>query len=136
MTRKIAILFALVGLFSGRMYAQQKTEVQENVDYVKKVETYRKMRNAGTVLTVVGSVLVVAGAVKMNNLKNDGTYPYETTFTNGSVPIIAGSMCLGAGVPLWIVGGINHKKYSKLRDLSININATPQARGMTLTYKF
>jgi len=52
------------------------------------------------------------------------------------VCIIAGYACLGAGLPLWIVGGINHKKYSKLRDLSINLNATPQSQGLTLTYRF
>ena len=126
----------MVGLLTGRVYAQQKTEVPVKIDYIKKVETYRKMRNSGTVLTVVGSVLAVAGTVKMSNLKNEGKYPYETTFTNGSVCIIAGYACLGAGLPLWIVGGINHKKYSKLRDLSINLNATPQSQGLTLTYRF
>ncbi len=136
MTRKIIILFTMVYLLTGRMYAQQKTEVPVMIDYMQKVETYRKMRNAGTVLTAVGSVLAVAGTLKMSNLKSEGKYPNETTFTNGSVCIIAGYMCLGAGLPLWIVGGINHKKYSKLRGLSIKLNANPQAQGLTLTYRF
>lgn len=126
----------MVGLLTGRMYGQQKTEAPAEIDYFKKVETYRKMRNGGTVLTVVGFVLAVAGTVKMTNLKNEGKYPYETSLTNGSLCIIAGYTCLGVGVPLWIAGGINHKKYSKLRDLSIKLNATPQAQGLTLTYRF
>jgi len=136
MTRKLIILFTMVGLLTGHVYAQQKTEVPVKIDYLKKVETYRKMRNGGIVLTLVGSVLAVAGTVKMSNLKSEGKYPDETTFTNGSVCIITGYMCLGAGLPLWIVGGISHKKYSKLRDLSINLNATPQSQGLTLTYRF
>lgn len=57
------------------------------------------MRNGGNVLTVLGSVLEAVGAAKMHNLKKNGTYPNEPTFTNGSLQIIAGSMCLRAGVP-------------------------------------
>jgi hypothetical protein len=137
MTRKTIILFTMVGLFSGRIHAQQKTEVSGNVDYVRKVETYRKMRNSGMVLSVIGSVFVVAGSVVMYNLKEEGTYPYETSITNGTAQIIVGSLCLGAGVPLWIVGGINHRKYStKIKNLSLKLNVTPQTQGMILTYKF
>ena len=65
MIRKIVILFTLVGLFSGRIYAQlnvpQESQKLEKIDYIQKVEKYRKMRRAGSVLTVVGSILVVAG---------------------------------------------------------------------------
>jgi len=127
----------MVVLFSGRIQAQQNIGSPGYVDYFKKVETYRKMKNSGIVLTVIGSVLVVAGSVVMYNLKDKGTYPYETSLTNGTPQIIVGSMCLGAGVPLWIVGGISHKKYStKIKNLSVKVNATPQAQVMTLIYKF
>jgi hypothetical protein len=38
---------------------------------------------------------------------------------------------------LWIVGGVQQKKYSaKPQQLRVRINATPQNQGLTLTYRF
>jgi hypothetical protein len=50
---------------------------------------------------------------------------------------IAGVSALGAGIPLWIVGGINQNKYEqKLKNVSIGMRITPQSRGLALTYRF
>ena len=140
MTRKVTILFTIIVFFACRIHAQQygpqEPQKLEKMDYVQKAEKYRKMRSGGAVLTVVGSILVISGAVTMASSMDD--YLYNDSETPAGVGlVIGGYVALGAGIPLWIVGGVQHKKYStKLQELSIKINAAPQAHGLTLTYRF
>ena len=134
MTRKIVIICIVLTVLNGQLYAQQNTASIEKTEYAAKVEKYRKMKSGGTVLTVIGSVLVVVGMVTIV------TSMYETDdteTTNGAICALLGYGSLGAGIPLWIVGGVQHKKYSaKFQQVSVKINATPQSHGLTLTYRF
>ena len=142
MRRKIIILCTIIGLFAGRIYAQQnvpqESQKLEKLDYIQKVEKYRKMRGAGAALTVVGSILSIAGTVTaINNMDIWVDDDNDSAYAAGTICALAGYGMLGAGIPLWIVGGVQHKKYStKLQGLSIKVNATPQAQGLTLTYRF
>jgi hypothetical protein len=62
---------------------------------------------------------------------------YDGIFGTGAVLFVGGCVSLGVGIPLWIVGGVQQKKYSaKPQQLSVRINATPQNQGLTLTYRF
>ena len=134
--RRIVILCSILALMTGRAFAQNTN----NLDYIKKVEKFRRMRNAGAGLTVVGSVLLVVGTVTVINSSVDELFYTESKTTDAGVAsMVAGQICLGAGIPLWIVGANNHKKYSKLAQghgLNVKINATPQSRGLTFTYRF
>ena len=48
-----------------------------------------------------------------------------------------GVASLGAGIPLWIVGGHSVRKYErKFESVSFGLNLTPQKAGLTLTYRF
>ena len=133
MTTKLVIICTVLGLLNSRLYVQQNTEAIEKVDYAAQVEKYRKMKNVGTALTVVGSVLFVSGLVTMYN----ATDVYDGILGTGAVLFVGGCVSLGAGIPLWIVGGVQQKKYSaKPQQLSVRINATPQNQGLTLTYRF
>jgi hypothetical protein len=133
MITKFVIICTVLGLLNSRLYAQQNTETIEKVDYAAQAEKYRKMKNVGTALTVVGSVLFVSGLVTMHN----ATDLYDGIFGTGAVLFVGGCVSLGVGIPLWIVGGVQQKKYSaKPQQLSVRINATPQNQGLTLTYRF
>jgi hypothetical protein len=141
MTRRTIILCILVALMGQHAVAQQKQPQDSRslkLDYVGKIEKYRKMRGAGAALTVIGSILSVAGTVTaMNNMDffiDDGD---DSAYAAGTICALAGYGMLGAGIPLWIVGGVQHKKYStKLQELSIKINATPQSQGLALNFRF
>jgi len=142
MTQKTVLLFMILGLIGHLALAQQNTPQNSEslkFDYVGKIEKYRKMRGAGAALTVIGSILSVAGTVTaVNNMGDmfvdDGN---DSALAAGTVCALAGYGMLGAGIPMWIVGGVQHKKYStKLQELSLKINATPQSQGITLSYRF
>lgn len=137
MITKIVIICTILGLLNSRLCAQQNPEPIEKIDYAAQVEKYRKMRNGGAVLTVLGSVLTVVGTVTFYNSMNLFEESSESGMETGAICALAGYASLGAGIPLWIVGGVQHKKYSaKLQQISVRINATPQSQGLTLTYRF
>lgn len=113
--------------------ASQAQYRNDSTTYVIKIQKYHDMRTVGTLLTIAGTGMFVAGLVTMaDNLWGD-----DQKFENGLVVYVLGVASLGAGIPLWIVGAHNHKKYSeKLRALSLNFNAGASYRGITLRYRF
>lgn len=142
MAKKITILCTIIVLLAGRIYAQQtmpqNSPEMTKLDYVQKVEKYRKMRGAGAVLTVVGSICAIAGVATMMNSIDESLYTTDDSdWVKGTGLALVGYGSLGAGIPLWIVGGVQHKKYNtKLQELSVKINTSPQHQGLTLTYRF
>lgn len=135
----LLVLFSFVTLQSS--FAQMDSE---KLLYLEKVEKYRRMKSTGKTLTVGGGILFVAGLVTLANSTSEtyynGSY-YSTTTTGnpeaGALMYILGNVGLGAGIPLWIVGKNNYRKYSnKLESLSVGIQANPQVAGVALTYKF
>lgn len=129
-------------LFTGiQCFAQQD---DDRSLFQKKAEKYRKMKNTGIVLTFGGSVLSIVGAVTLLNSAPSSTYYYGSTQTTntgnaagGAIAYLLGAACVGTGVPLWIVGGINHGKYTrKLEALSARLNVAPQGKGVKVTLRF
>ena len=113
--------------------------------YAGKVEKYRKMKGTGATLTVVGGILLVVGiATLVNATSNSYTNSYGSTQTStsgnaaaGAVAYLLGLGGLGAGIPLWIVGAHQQRKYSKrLEGFTLRFNVTPQGRGITLARRF
>src|SRR5690606_4003529 len=89
--------------------------------YFHKVEKYRRMKNAGRVLTIGGTVATIVGLVAVVNApKTQSVNGYGQTVTTiddsgmgGAITFIVGSASLGAGIPLWIVGSHAEKKYRR-----------------------
>jgi hypothetical protein len=138
----------IFALLTFLLFTSLQTFAQQDADklfFLKKSEKYRKMRNTGATLTVGGSILMVVGIVTLLNstITTTSTYgsPGQTTTTGnpggGFAAYLIGAAGVGAGVPLWIVGGISHGKYErKLQSLSAGVNVSPQASGLRLTYRF
>jgi hypothetical protein len=134
MTIRIVLLCCILGMLTGRTFAQNSN----NIDYAKKVEKNRRMKIAGTTLTVLGSVLFVAGTITILNSTAEDLFYTESKSTDAGVAcFFAGNIALAGGIPLWIIGANNQKKYSKLaQQVNVKINATPRSQGLTLTYRF
>ena len=136
MKRNIVILCTILTL-SGHTYAQQKTDAIDKMDYIEKIEKYRRMKATGTGLTIIGSVLVVVGMTTLYSSIDDWDNSTDDKLVVGTFCALAGYASLGAGIPLWIVGAVKHKKYTaQAQGISIKLNATPQSQGLTLTYRF
>jgi hypothetical protein len=137
----ISILILFV---SVQTFAQQNDT--QRYRYLGKAEKYKKMQSAGTALTIVGGVLTIVGVITVANSSIDETtdsYGYTTTDTKGhpvlgAFSILGGGACLGAGIPLMIIGGKKHRQYSDMAEsVSLKFNANPKrGAGITLTYRF
>src|SRR5688572_3023181 len=98
---KILVLCTILGMLSERTFAQNSG----NIDYVKKVEKYRRMKIAGTTLTVLGSVLFVVGSITIINSSSEYLFYEESKSTDAGVAcFFAGQVALIGGIPLWTIG--------------------------------
>jgi hypothetical protein len=134
MTIKIVLLCSILGMVSGRTFAQNS----DNIDYIKKVEKYRRIKIAGTTLTALGSVLFVVGTITIYNSSAEDLFYTESKSTDAGVAcFFAGNIALAGGIPLWIIGANNQNKYSKLaQQVNVRINASPKQSTLSLTYRF
>ncbi len=109
--------------------------------YAAKAEKYRKLKGTGATLTVMGGILFVVGVSTLLNVSTT-TYGNGSTSTSGNagagiVAYLLGVAGLGSGIPLWIVGAHQHRKYSKrLEGVSFRFNVNPRGKGLTLAYRF
>lgn len=133
---KFAALLLFLVLITVQSYCQNNSE---KLLYVRKSETYRKVKNTGATLTVVGAISLIVGNVISNNTPEytgTGKAP-SGLHDDGLIWKAAGVVGLGSGVPLWIVGAVNQKKYeNKLENLFVRYDLNPQGGGLTLTYRF
>jgi hypothetical protein len=133
---KSVIFFALILLAAAPSFGQHDPD---KLFYLKKSEKYRRMKNTGTFLSVAGSVLTVVGIVTLvNNSDPQGVMGNnEDDILAGAAAYLIGLGSLGAGIPLWIVGAHNERKYNrKLEGISFKFHVNPQRSGLTLTYRF
>jgi hypothetical protein len=115
---------------------------EEKALYIQKAEKYRRMKTTGQVLTFGGTVMSIVGFVMLSNVETT-TNSYGQTVTTGNVGggialYLLGSCAVGAGVPLWIVGGINQGRYErKLQNsMTVSLNISPQSNGLGIRYRF
>lgn len=134
-------------IFLGAQAVAQQTSSQRDPEkqlYFEKSEKYRRMKNTGTTLTFLGTTLSIIGIVTLLNSSETTTYNGSTTHTTtsgnpegGAAAYLIGTACVGAGIPLWIVGGINHGRYQrKYESVTIGASVVPQRPGLTLRYRF
>lgn len=135
-------LFVIFLLFiSAQVFAQLDPD---KALYLTKVEKYRRMKKTGTTLTIAGTALSIVGFVTLLNSSVTTTQngPYSQTTTDGNfgaglAAYLVGSACVGAGVPLWIVGGVNEGRYQRKFDaLTVGASVSPRQAGLTLRYRF
>lgn len=146
---KPVAIFCLLLFISVSALAQIQPQQQfdeKRLFYIKKTEKYRKLRNTGMFLTVAGGVFIglaissISKAAAANNSASSGYYgtsnagsSYETAavfellFAEGS---------LGAGIPLWIVGGHSMKKYQRKLGMEFKTNYGQRQAGIAFTYRF
>ena len=133
-------LIFLVLFFSANAFCQVDPEKALNL---QKLEKYTRMKKTGTTLTLLGTGLAIVGVVTLMNVESTTTsngYSTQTTTTGnpglGIAAYLGGSAMAGAGVPLWIVGGINRGRYErKLSTLTVGARVTPHTAGLTFRYR-
>jgi hypothetical protein len=139
---KYLFVFIFILFMSCQAFSQLK---DEKMLYVEKLEKYSRMKKTGKTLVLFGSVLSVAGIIILANSSTTTTYNggYSSNTTTegnpgaGLAAYLGGSICVGVGVPLWIVGGINKGKYErKLDGLTVGARVTPGGGGLSLRYRF
>lgn len=126
------MVILLVCLVSFNAISQMDTQ---QLQYLKKVEKYRRVRNLGMVMVIAGATMGIVGFTRIINTSS-ASYPRDQDV----ILWVAGAPFFSAGIPLSIVGHNNMKKYEKkLRansGLSLNLQLAPQRTGLMLTYRF
>lgn len=110
------------------------------VKYLKKVETYKRLRNTGFIMAGIGVGSAVVGITMLNQEEKN----YNKTYQYDEDRIRTGIFCVLLGVPLTIagsiigpIGAVKVGKYrKKLENLAINPTFSPQQQGLSLRYNF
>jgi len=130
----IKVLFLVFVFLSSKIPAIAQSN-PDNLYYVEKSEKYRRMKNGGAVLTILGGVLVVAGIGTMLNSIQILAPEQNDEYKTGQTLFMIGATSLGPGIPLWIIGTRNHRKYD-LGSASVRLNLSMQNTGLSLRYRF
>jgi hypothetical protein len=134
-------MILLIGfLFSITFHCYSQIDSQKLL-YLQKAEKARRMKNTGRALTVVGGVLFISGIVtsvnNINDYNNNGIQPSSSELRNNFFLYAGGTAGLSSGIPIWVLGGTNQRKYDdRAMSISFKINANPQNKGLTLTCRF
>jgi uncharacterized membrane protein len=139
--------FGMFFIFLGAQAVAQRTFSQQDPEkqlYFVKAEKFRRMNNAGTTLTFLGTTLAIIGVVTLLNSSETTTYngsiAQKRTTGNpegGAAAVLIGTAAAGIGVPLWIIGGVNEGRYRrKYEAVTVGASILPQHAGLTLRYRF
>jgi F0F1-type ATP synthase membrane subunit c/vacuolar-type H+-ATPase subunit K len=119
-----------------------KESREQKLFYTKKVEKYRKMKSTGASLTVLGVVMFGVGVGILANTTVNTSSTGATTYSGGNpdtgaLALLVGMGSLGAGIPIWIVGAHNSRKYAKkMESVTVSFRNTPQSAGLSLAFHF
>ena len=124
------VVIVLACLISMKGVAQLD---QQKMQYLKKIEKSRRVRNFGLVMVIAGATMGIVGATKIIN-----TPSYQQPSDKDVILWMAGAPLFSTGIPLSIVGHNTMKKYEKRLEgnLSFNFIVAPNQQGLALTYKF
>jgi uncharacterized BrkB/YihY/UPF0761 family membrane protein len=140
---KYFLLLCFVAVLSIESIAQRDPN---QLLYALKVEKYRKLKSTGQTLTVTGGILVIVGVSMIIKAASSTSANYSSgtqqssltnAETNGLLVYFLGAASLGTGIPLWIVGSHQQRKYEhKFETISVGFNIAPQNTGLALRYRF
>ena len=91
-----------------------------------KAQSALETKRAGATITVLGALALAAAMTMFNNDVDAGLGVG-----------IGGLVATTIGLPIWIVGSVNHKKYTRqAQSLTVQLKATPHQSDLTLSYRF
>lgn len=146
---KFVYTLALIA-FSLRLAAQTNVPVlspgvsgDNKLLYAHKVEKYKRMKTSGALLIIGGGILAIAAVSTLSNVQYQ-TNPYtgqrttnDPKYVSGILMLIGSEACLGAGIPLAIIGSKQSKRWQrKLDGVTLNFKLSPKQQGLALVYKF
>jgi hypothetical protein len=122
MNIKVIMIFAAI-LVPVRIFAQYNGDTKS---YSAKAQTALETKKAGATITIVGALALATGLIAVNS-----------NLDTGAAIGMGGLVATGIGLPIWIVGSVNHKKYTrKAQAMTVQVKATPHQSGLTFTYRF
>ncbi len=135
---KTLIISILLVVFASHISVQAQDQKKQL--YLRKVEKFTTMRNAGIGLTIGGSVLTILGFSTMSNAvaEDPNLYTDESNskFFSGYLVTALGVTATGGGITLWAIGGSKRRSYlNKLNSLSLNLNPG-RNQMLSLSYSF
>lgn len=136
MKKTLLLLILFFFISEAQVFAQLD---ERKVFYLKKIETYKRMRNTGFIMTGIGLLGTIGGIVIINDESNKSQYGYydEQRLQTGVICFLLGIPLTAGGTVLGLIGTHKVIKYNqKLDNLSLNINYGAYQRGLTLRYKF
>jgi hypothetical protein len=135
---KTLIISILLVVFASQISVQAQDQKKQL--YLRKVEKFTTMRNAGIGLTIGGSVLTILGISTMSNAvaEDPNLYTDESNskFLAGYLVTALGVTAAGGGITLWAIGGSKRRSYlNKLNSLSLNLKPGHN-QMLSLSYSF
>lgn len=116
------VISILIMLLSFSVNAQHNAD---SVHYVKKAQRALATKRFGAGLTLLGTVAFITGAILSDGM--DDAFAVSVA----AIPVTL------IGLPLWAIGGTNHRKYTrKAQGITLRARITPRQSGLTLTYRF
>jgi hypothetical protein len=123
MDLKIVIICAAILFVPVRIFAQYNSET---TSYTKKAQSALETKKTGATITMLGALALTIGLITVNS-----------DLDAGAAIGMGGLVATTIGLPIWIVGSVNHKKYTrKAQSLIMQVRATPNQLGLNLTYRF
>jgi len=106
--------FTLLILLIATLIYCQNTFEQNSTQYCQiKLEKARKIKTTGKVLTFSGISLGIVGYYILSTSTTNGYASDPGTSTLGVLTFIVGGVFVSTGIPLWVVGSVNEKKYDR-----------------------
>ena len=116
--------------------------------YYKNYEKATTQRNAGIVLTIIGSGFVAAGSILITTETSYilsgswiGGYNYESVRRGniGGALFLSGAASLGIGIPLWAVGGNKRRKHKAAMEIienqpNLSLRVSKNSLGLVLNF--
>lgn len=123
---------------------QQTTKIAYREYTVSDCSRYHKMKVAGIVLSAVGGGLFITGAT-MVAVDNRNTYLYGESYygpfhplrNGGGAMIATGALCVGAGIPLAVIGAVKTRRYcgaAAIPRSSLDFHTGSNGTGLALNF--
>jgi len=135
----------LTSLGFSQEYSQEELS-QKLKNALNTMHTGQGLTTAGIGLNVAGIVIYAIGLNKAASTEtdyyddsddSDDSVEGAGQMLGGLVLMITGDVCLGVGIPLWIVGGSRASRYKRmLKQYDKGLSFRTSSRGIGLYYNF